>query len=153
MRRHRDDGQLFNDVEPKVNDENLRELILLMCELENNFGDSTLSSKRNTNYLSKTTQNDLLLCVKEYIQHEIVKEIANKPEGPFYGLSAYEATGVSNWEQLGVICITLKIAALYKSYWSTSVVKISKERALQIIDYYLKSRCFRCHDVLISKVR
>ena len=153
MRGHRDDGQLFNDVEPKVNDENFRELILLMCELKNNFGDSTLSSKRNTNYLSKTTQNDLLLCVKEYIQHEIVKEIKNQPEGPFYGLSAYEAAGVSNWEQLGVICITLKIAALYKSYWSTSVVKISKERAFQIIDYYLERRCFRCHDVLISKVR
>ena len=74
-----------------------------MCELDNNFKKSILSAKRNANYLSKTTQNDLLLCIKEYIQHEIVKEIKKQPEGPFYGLSADEVTDVSNWEQLGVI--------------------------------------------------
>ena len=81
-----------------VNLGNFRELILL----DNNFKESILSSKRSSNYLSKTTQNDLLVCIKEYIQHEIVKEIKNQPEGPFYSLSADEVTNVSNWEQLGV---------------------------------------------------
>ena len=103
MRGHRDDGQLFNDEEPNANRGNFRGLILLMCKLDNNFKEFILSSKRRTNYLSKTTQNDLLLCIKEYIQHEIVKEIKNQPKGPFYGLSADEVTDVSNWEQLGVI--------------------------------------------------
>ena len=74
-----------------------------MCELDNNFKESILSSKRNANYLSKTTQNDLLLCIKEYIQHEIVNEIKNQPEGPFYDLSADDVTDVTNWEQLRVI--------------------------------------------------
>ena len=45
----------------------------------------------------------MLLRIKKYIQHEIVKEIKNQPEGLFYGLSADEVTDVSNWEQLGVI--------------------------------------------------
>ena len=71
-----------------------------MSELDNNFKESILSSKRDSNCLSKTTQNDLLLCIKEYIQHEIVKEIKNQP---VYSLSADEVAGVSNWEQLGMI--------------------------------------------------
>ena len=41
--------------------------------------------------------------MKQYIQHEIVKEIKNQPEGQFYSLSAHEVTDVSNWEQLEVI--------------------------------------------------
>ena len=73
-----------------------------MSELDNNLKESILSSKRNANYLSKTTQNNLLLCIKEYIQYEIVIEIKNEPEGPFYSLSADAVTDVSNWEQLGV---------------------------------------------------
>ena len=100
---HRDDGQLLNDKEPNVNRGNFHELIFLMCELDNNFKESILSSKRNANYLSKATQNDLLLCIKEYIQHEIAKEIKNHPERPFYGLSADAVIDVLNWEQLGVI--------------------------------------------------
>ena len=103
MRGHRDNGQLFNDKESNVNRENFRELFLLTCELDNNFEESMLSSKRNANYLSKTIQNDLLLCMKEYIQHEIAKEIKKQPEGLFYGLSADEITDALNWEQLGVI--------------------------------------------------
>ena len=103
LRSHRDDGQLFNDEKPNVNCGNFRELILLMCELDNNFKESILSSKISGNYLSRTTQNDLLLFIKEYIQYEIVKEIKNQPEGLFYSLSADEITDVSNWEQLGVI--------------------------------------------------
>ena len=79
-----------------------------MSELDNNLKEYILSAKRNATYLSKTTQNDLLLCIKEYIQQEIVKEIKNQSEGPFFGLSADEVTDVSNWEQLGVVVPYLK---------------------------------------------
>ena len=71
-----------------------------MCELDNNFKEPILSLKRNTNYISKTTQNDLLLCIKEYILHKIVKEINNEP---VYGLPTDEVTDVPNWEEQGVI--------------------------------------------------
>ena len=64
LRGHRDDEHLFNDEEPNVNREDFRELILLICELDKNFKGSILSSKRNANYLSKTTQNDLLFNIK-----------------------------------------------------------------------------------------
>ena len=67
-----------------------------------------LSSKRNATYLSKTSQNDLLACIKEYIQQETVKEIKRQNEGPYFGLSADEVTNVSNWEQLGVIVHYIK---------------------------------------------
>ena len=46
-----------------------------MYELDNNFQESILYLKRNANYPSKIIQKDLLLCIKEYVQHEIAKEI------------------------------------------------------------------------------
>ena len=70
---HRDDGQLLNDKEPNVNRGNFHELIFLMCELDNNFKESILSSKRNANYLSKATQNDLLLCIKSIFNMKLQK--------------------------------------------------------------------------------
>ena len=100
LRDHRDDGQLFNNEKPNVNHGNFWELILLMCELDNNFKEPILSLKRNTNYISKTTQNDLLLCIKEYIHHKIVKKINHQP---VYGLPTDEVTDVPNWSKLGVI--------------------------------------------------
>ena len=54
------------------------------------------------------SQNDLLACIKEYIQQEIVKEIKRQNEGPYFGLSADEVTDVPNWEQLGVIVRYIK---------------------------------------------
>ena len=66
-----------------------------MYELDNNFQESILYLKRNANYPSKIIQKDLLLCIKEYVQHEIAKEIKNQPEDPFYGLSPDEVIDVS----------------------------------------------------------
>ena len=54
-------------------------------------------------YLSKTTQNDLLSCIKDFIQSELVNDIQNQTEGPVFGISADEVTDVSNWEQLGIV--------------------------------------------------
>ena len=58
---------------------------------------------RITTYLSKTTQNDLLGCIKDFIQSETVNDIQNQREGPFFGISADEFTDVLNWEQLGIV--------------------------------------------------
>ena len=54
-------------------------------------------------YVSKTTQNDLLSCIKDFIQSQIVNDIQNQTEGPSFGISADQVTDVSNWEQLGIV--------------------------------------------------
>ena len=53
--------------------------------------------------MTKTSQNELLLCIKEYIKQEIVNDIKNQKDGPFFGLSADEVADISNWEALGTI--------------------------------------------------
>ena len=65
--------------------------------------DSIESCARNTIYLSKTTQNDLLNCIKDFIQSEVVNDIQNQTEGLFFGIFADEVTDVPNWEQLGIV--------------------------------------------------
>ena len=37
------------------------------------------------------------------MQSEIVNDIQNQREGPFFGISADEVTDVLNWEQLGIV--------------------------------------------------
>ena len=58
--------------------------------------------------LSKTTENDLLSHIKDFIQSEIVNDIQNQTEGPFFGISADEVTDVSNWEQQELLCVMLE---------------------------------------------
>jgi hypothetical protein len=48
------------------------------------------------------SQNELLVCIKEHIQEQIVSEVKQQQEGSFYSLQADEVRDVSNWEQLGV---------------------------------------------------
>ena len=48
-------------------------------------------------------RNDILLCIKESIQQEIVKGIEDQKEGSYSGLSADEFTDASNLKQPGVI--------------------------------------------------
>ena len=61
-------------------------------------------SKKNTDTnISKTTQNELLSCTKDYIQSQIVADIINQIGGSYYGISADEVTDCSNWEQLGIV--------------------------------------------------
>ena len=52
---------------------------------------------------SKSTQNDLLLCVKEYIQTKIISDIKQQSIGPYYGIKCDEVRDSSNWEQLGLV--------------------------------------------------
>ena len=71
-------------------------------------GDASLEdhlahTPKNATYISKTTQNDVLDCIRVYIQQKIVKDIQQQAAGPLYSLSADEVTDVSNWEQLGLV--------------------------------------------------
>ena len=101
LRGHHDDGPLFDEA--SSNRGNFKELIMLMSEFDKTLKDRIESCARNATYLSKTTQNDLLSCIKDFIQSEIVNDIQNQTEGPFFGISADEVTDVSNWEQLGIV--------------------------------------------------
>ena len=101
LRVHRDDGHLFDEF--SSNRGNFKELIMLMSEFDKTLKDLIESCARNATYLSKTTQNDLLCCFKDFIQSEIVNDFQNQTEGPFFGISADEVTDVSNWEQLGIV--------------------------------------------------
>ena len=95
LRGHRDDGPLFDEA--SSNRGNFKELIMLMSEFDKTLKYCVESCARNATYLSKTTQNDLLSCIKDFIQSEIVNE------GPFFGIFADKVTDVSNWEELGII--------------------------------------------------
>ena len=48
-------------------------------------------------------QNELLSCIKDYIQSQVVADINNQIRGPYYGISDDEVTDCSNWEQLGIV--------------------------------------------------
>ena len=49
------------------------------------------------------TPNELLLCVKEFLQSKIVQEIQEQAIGSYYGIQCDEVTDSSNWEQLGLV--------------------------------------------------
>ena len=99
LRGHRDD---FKNYAPFVNCGNFMALV----DFRIDFGDTELKKNmetcaRNATYMSKTAQNELLECVKQYVQSIIIQQI--KDGGGFYGIQADEVTDVSNWEQLGLV--------------------------------------------------
>ena len=59
------------------------------------------TANRNSTYMSKTSQNELLLCIKKYIQDTIINQV--KSAGGFFGIEADEVTDSSNWEELGLV--------------------------------------------------
>ena len=61
-------------------------------------------SSRET-YMSKTAQNELLLCMGDFIRNAIVDDIH---ESKFFSIIADEVCDVSNWEQLGIVIRYLK---------------------------------------------
>ena len=63
---------------------------------------------RNARYTSKTCQNDLLRCIKKFIQKTIVSEVKDQSLGPIYTVGEDEVTDVSNWEQLALVIRYLK---------------------------------------------
>ena len=76
-------------------------MVILDKDLENFI----MTYKQNAMNLSNTSQNELLLYIKEYIQQEIVNVIKNEKDFfvYFFDLSADEVTDISNWEQFGII--------------------------------------------------
>ena len=58
---------------------------------------------KNASHISKTTQNELLECIKEYIQDDIISEIRSQKIGPKFGIQVDEVTDISNSEQLGLV--------------------------------------------------
>mgnify|MGYP000751363744 FL=1 len=99
LRGHRDD-----ETSSSFNHGNFKALL----DLRIDAGDTTIENHlktcaKNARYTSKTAQNELLLCIKEYIQSLIVNEIKSQAFGPFYGYQCDEVTDSSNWEQLGLV--------------------------------------------------
>lgn len=77
-------------------------------------------SSRET-YMSKTAQNELLLCMGDFIRNAIVDDIH---ESKFFSIIADEVSDVSNWEQLGIVIHCLKDGQPVENYWVTSLVKV-----------------------------
>ena len=99
LRGHRDDS-----TSDSLSQGNFKALIDFCIEA----GDQDLqhhleTCQKNATYISKTSQNELLVCVKEHIQGEIVKEIKNQDLGVNFAVLADEVSDVSNWEQLGLV--------------------------------------------------
>ena len=96
LRGHKDDS-----TSDDFNQGNFKALV----QLRIHAGDSVLElhlascSKRAT-YMSKTSQNELRMCIGEYLTDEIAKDVC---ASSFFGIQADEVTDVSNWEQLGIV--------------------------------------------------
>ena len=60
---------------------NFKALTMLMSEFDETLKDRIESCAQNASYL--TTQNNLLSCIKDFIQSEIVNNIQNQTEGSF----------------------------------------------------------------------
>ena len=77
----------FDDTTSSFNNAKFKELLEFRADLSDNTLRKHLDAgKRNAMFTSKTTQNDLLECMKEFIQRKIYKEIASQPYRPLSGL-------------------------------------------------------------------
>ena len=64
---------------------------------------------QNATYISKTCHNDLLICIKDYIQDAIISEVKTQSRRRLYTVDADEVTDV-NRDQLGLVIRYLKDA-------------------------------------------
>ena len=58
---------------------------------------------KKASYISKTTPNELLECIRQYVQDQIIDEIKAQSIGPKFNVQADEVTDMSNKEQMGLI--------------------------------------------------
>ena len=58
---------------------------------------------KKASYISKTTQNELLECIRQYVQDQIIAEIKAQSIGPKFSVHADAVTDISNKEQMGLI--------------------------------------------------
>ncbi|XP_069104128.1 52 kDa repressor of the inhibitor of the protein kinase-like [Argopecten irradians] len=99
LRGHRDDSR--HSADPSVNTGNFKALL----EYRIKGGDSNLqhhleNGPKNATYISKTTQNEIITTIGNYILRKVVNDCL--ASGGFYSLSADEVRDISNHEQLAV---------------------------------------------------
>ena len=99
LRAHRDDG-MPDDESKQLG--NFKALLALTSKTDQILSDHFKSCALNATYISKNAQNDLLDCMRQYIQDEIVKQVKSQNSGEYFGIMADEVRDVSNWEQLGI---------------------------------------------------
>ena len=97
LRGCRDDGAALGD--DAINKDNFKALLDVMSHTDDPLRNHLETCARNSTYISKTTQNALLECIKNYMQGKIVDEINQQQ----FGLVADEVTDSANWEQLGIV--------------------------------------------------
>ena len=99
LRGHRDDSRHHSDL--YVNCGNFYTLLQFRIACGDNVLKNHIESgPKNQTYISKTTQNDIIDCIKSYIQEKILNEIR---EAKFFAISADEAADAANVEQLTVV--------------------------------------------------
>ena len=103
LRGHCDDDTHI-DGEKDANIGNFKELVRFHIDSGDTILEEHLRNcQKNATYVSKTKQNELLLCIKMFIQNKIVEEVKNQPFGLFFGYQCDEVRDSSNWEQLGLV--------------------------------------------------
>ena len=99
LKDHREDNSVSS-----FNNGNFKELLEFRANSrDNTFRKHLDAGKRNAMYTSKTTQNDFLEYIKEFIQRKIYDEVASQPYGQLFGIQIDEITDSTNIEQLGII--------------------------------------------------
>ncbi|XP_071821470.1 52 kDa repressor of the inhibitor of the protein kinase-like [Apostichopus japonicus] len=104
LRGHRDE-----QTSSALNKGNFKALLDFRVDAgDNALAEHLQTAPLNAVYTSAICQNDLLLCIKEYIQGIIISEVKAQPLGPFYTVEADEVTDIANWEQLAIVIRYLK---------------------------------------------
>lgn len=97
LRGHCDDDTHI-DGEKDANIGNFKELVRFHIDSGDTILEEHLRNcQKNATYVSKTKQNELLLCIKMFIQKKIVEEVKNQPFGLFFGYQCDEVRDSSNW--------------------------------------------------------
>ena len=103
FRRHRDDSQYHPDVGEysKGSVGNFIELLNYRVRVGNKDLEKHLESfSKNSYYISKTTQNELIQCCGEIIKENLLQDIE---KSQYYSVIAEEALGTSNKEQMSLV--------------------------------------------------
>ncbi|CAC5365485.1 unnamed protein product [Mytilus coruscus] len=91
LRGHRDDDQT-EDKTQSYNLGNYKELVKFREAGDSVLGDHLKQCAKNASYTSKTSQNELLSCIKRFIQETIVEEVKAQPLGPHLGYQCDEVS-------------------------------------------------------------
>lgn len=101
LRGHRDDGALFSEQNQTDNDGNFRALLRFWIDSgDQELSDHIETCSKNSSYISKTIQNDIIQGCGELITQKVVSRIKSAK----YFTILWQTTDVSNIEQLS-FCI------------------------------------------------